>query len=46
MTDQELMDLSWEDPINALLECEPFLSTSKTRERGRKYSQSSYNWQP
>ena len=38
MTDRELMDLSWEDPVNALLEYEPFLSTSKTRERGRKYS--------
>jgi hypothetical protein len=38
MTDRELMDLSWEYPINALLKYEPFLSTSKTREHGRKYS--------
>jgi hypothetical protein len=37
MTDRELIDLSWEDPINALLEYEPFLSTSKTRECGIKY---------
>jgi hypothetical protein len=36
-TDRELIDLSWEDPINALLEYEPFISTSKTRERGIKY---------
>ena len=38
MTDRELMDLSWEDPINALLEYEPFLSTSKTQECGLKFS--------
>ena len=38
MTDQELIDLSWEDPINALLEYEPFLLTSKTWEHGQKYS--------
>ena len=29
---------SWEDPINEMLIYEPFLSTSATRRRGRKYS--------
>ena len=36
--DPELQYLAWEDPINEMLVYEPFLSTSATRVRGRRYS--------
>ena len=38
ISDLELENLGWEDPINEMLIYEPFLLTSATRRRGRKYS--------